>query len=92
MGPRLTSAAPEAAPGAVSTGDAATLKSNYRSDHSGFIRRWRHAVLRFYRPDSNSTIFHPAELTMVSSMLSVKWSTFIHSPPSPMQAGKLRSS
>ncbi len=47
MGPRLTSAAPEAAPDAVFATDAATLRSEQlRSDHRGFILRWLHADLR----------------------------------------------
>jgi hypothetical protein len=43
-GPCLTTAAPEAAPGELFAGDAATLKSEQLpSDLRGFFRRWRHS-------------------------------------------------
>jgi hypothetical protein len=41
----LTTATPEAAPGELFAGDAATLKSEQLlSDLRGFFRRWRHAT------------------------------------------------
>jgi hypothetical protein len=44
MGPLLTTAAPEAAPGELFAGYAATLKSEQLpSDLRGFFRRWRHS-------------------------------------------------
>jgi hypothetical protein len=47
MGPLLTTLAPEAAPGELFAGNAATLKSEQLpSDLRGFFRRWRHADLQ----------------------------------------------
>ena len=48
MGPLLTTLTPEAAPGELFAGDAATLKSEQLpSDLRGFFRRWRHSDLHF---------------------------------------------
>src|SRR5579863_7525304 len=48
MGPCLTTAPPETAPGELFAGDAATLKSEQLlSDLRGFFRRWRHSNLQF---------------------------------------------
>ncbi len=48
MGPLLTTMTPEAAPGELFAGGAATLKSEQLpSDLRGFFRRWRHSDLHF---------------------------------------------
>jgi hypothetical protein len=52
MGPLLTTIAPEAAPGELFAGDAATLKSEQLpSGLRGFIRRWRHSDLQSRHAD-----------------------------------------
>ena len=50
MGPLLTTMIPEAAPGELFAGDAATLKSEQLpSDPRGFFRRWRHSDLQSWQ-------------------------------------------
>jgi hypothetical protein len=52
MGSLLTTMTPEAAPGELFAGDAATLKSEQLpSDLRGFFRRWRHSDLQFSYAD-----------------------------------------
>jgi hypothetical protein len=56
MGPLLTTIAPEAAPGELFAGDAATLKSEQLpSDLRGFFRRWRHSHLHLGKRTSSAS-------------------------------------
>jgi len=52
----LTTLAPEAAPGELFAGDAATLKSEQLpSDLRGFFRRWRHSDLQSWQTTSSAS-------------------------------------
>ena len=55
----LTTLAPEAAPGELFAGDAATLKSEQLpSDLRGFFRRWRHSDLHLGKRTSSASARH----------------------------------
>jgi len=73
-GPLLTTMAPEAAPGELFAGDAATPKSEQLpSDLRGFFRRWRHSDLQAFLGQAVALLFpvdwpEPFGLVMIEAI------------------------